>query len=81
MKALEVAVHLNSDITGERIAEIDPDVIDKDDPEIMEDLIAAAVNKALDQAEVLGREELEKATKGIMPNIPGLDLGKLGFGA
>jgi len=61
--------------------QIDPDIIDKDDPEIMEDLIAAAVNKALDQAEVRGREELEKATKGIMPNIPGLDLGKLGFGA
>ncbi len=59
---------------------IDPDIIDKDDPEIMADLITAAVNKALDQAEVRGREELEKATKGILPNIPGLDLGKFGLG-
>jgi len=27
MNALEVAVHLNSEITAERVAEIDPDVI------------------------------------------------------
>lgn len=59
---------------------IDPDIIDKDDPEIMSDLITAAVNKALDQAEVRGREELEGATKGILPNIPGFDLGRFGLG-
>lgn len=56
--------------------EIDPDVIDKNDPEIMQDLITAAVNKALEKAEERGREELEGATKGMMPNIPGLDLSK-----
>jgi nucleoid-associated protein EbfC len=56
--------------------DIDPDVIDKNESEIMEDLITAAVNKALDKAEERGREELEGATKGMMPNIPGLDLGK-----
>lgn len=60
--------------------EIDPDIIDKDDPEIMADLITAAVNKALEKAEERGREELEGATKGMMPNIPGLDLGKFGLG-
>lgn len=59
--------------------EVDPDIIDKDDPEIMVDLITAAVNKALDKAEVKGREELQNATQGIIPNIPGLDLGKLGL--
>ncbi|RMG56991.1 MAG: YbaB/EbfC family nucleoid-associated protein [Bacteroidetes bacterium] len=59
--------------------EIDPDIIDKDDPEIMADLITAAVNKALEKAEAEGREALESATKGMMPHIPGLDLGKLGF--
>ncbi len=58
---------------------IDPDIIDKDDPEIMADLIAAAINKALDQAEVRGRDELQKATQGMMPNIPGLDLSKFGL--
>lgn len=59
--------------------EVDPDIIDKDDPEIMVDLITAAVNKALDKAEAKGREELQSATQGILPNIPGLDLGKLGL--
>jgi DNA-binding YbaB/EbfC family protein len=59
---------------------IDPDIIDKDDPEIMSDLITAAVNKALDKAEARGREEIEGATKGMLPNIPGFDLGKMGLG-
>ncbi|MEM6264308.1 MAG: YbaB/EbfC family nucleoid-associated protein [Bacteroidota bacterium] len=62
--------------------EIDPDIIDKDDPEIMADLITAAVNKALSQAEARGREEMQQITQGMMPNmpnIPGMDLGKLGF--
>lgn len=60
--------------------EIDPDIIDKDDPEIMADLITAAVNKALEKAEERGKEELEGATKGMLPNIPGLDLSKFGMG-
>lgn len=59
---------------------IDPDIIDKNDPEIMEDLIAAAVNKALAQAEEKGQEAIQEATQGMMPNIPGLDLGGLGMG-
>ncbi|RMG16981.1 MAG: YbaB/EbfC family nucleoid-associated protein [Bacteroidetes bacterium] len=58
---------------------IDPDIIDKEDPEMMEDLITAAVNKALEKAEERGREELQGATKGMMPNIPGLDLSKFGM--
>ncbi|MEO0898319.1 MAG: YbaB/EbfC family nucleoid-associated protein [Bacteroidota bacterium] len=60
--------------------EVDPVVIDKDDPEIMSDLIAAAVNKALDKAEEEGRKKMEGATKGMLPNIPGLDLSKFGMG-
>ena len=59
--------------------EIDPDIIDKDDPEIMVDLITAAVNKALEKAEQRGREELESASKGFLPNVPGLDLSQFGL--
>lgn len=59
---------------------IDPVVIDKDDPELLGDLVAAAVNKALDKADEKAQVELEQATKGLMPNIPGMDLGKLGLG-
>lgn len=59
---------------------IDADIVDKDDPEMMADLITAAVNKALEKAEAKGKEELEGATKGMLPNIPGLDLTKFGLG-
>lgn len=58
---------------------IDPDIMDKNDPEILEDLVAAAVNKAIEQAEALGRQELQRATEGMMPQIPGFDLDKMGF--
>ncbi len=58
---------------------VDPDIIDKDDPETMTDLITAAVNKALEDAEEKGRAELQDATKGVLPNIPGIDFSKLGF--
>ncbi len=58
---------------------IDPEVMDKNDPEILQDLITAAVNKALEKAEELGREEMQKASKGILPDIPGLDFGKFGL--
>ena len=57
--------------------EIDPTIVDKDDTELLSDLVAAAVNKALEQAEARGKEEMQKATGGILPNIPGLNLGGL----
>lgn len=57
--------------------EIDPDVVKPDDKEMMQDLIVAAVNKALDEVDIKAKEELKKTTQGIMPNIPGLDLGSM----
>ena len=59
--------------------EVDPTIVDKDDVELMSDLITAAVNKALEQAEARGKEEMQKATDGMIPNIPGMDLGSLGI--
>lgn len=55
--------------------EIDPQVIDKNDKEILEDLVVAAVNKALASAGKLAEEEMAKITKEMIPpgmNIPGL---------
>ncbi|HED06828.1 MAG TPA: YbaB/EbfC family nucleoid-associated protein [Ignavibacteria bacterium] len=55
--------------------EIDPQVINADDKEILEDLVVAAVNKALQSASKLAEEEMAKVTKGMIPpglNIPGL---------
>jgi DNA-binding YbaB/EbfC family protein len=57
--------------------EIDSDVVRPDDKEMMQDLIIAAVNKALDEVDIKAKEELKKSTQGIIPNIPGLDLGGL----
>lgn len=49
---------------------IDPEVIDPEDPEMLEDLIVAAVNEGLSKAKELVSEEMKKLTKGL--NIPGL---------
>ncbi len=49
---------------------IDPDVIDPDDKEMLEDMVVAAVNQAMQQAEEMAQQELGKLTGGM--NIPGL---------
>jgi nucleoid-associated protein EbfC len=57
--------------------DIDPMIIKADDKILMQDLVVAAVNKALEEAEILAKEELKKATEGLLPNIPGMDLSNL----
>jgi DNA-binding YbaB/EbfC family protein len=49
---------------------IDKEVIDPSDPEMLEDLIVAAVNRALDRSRELAEEKMSEATRGFMP--PGL---------
>jgi len=49
---------------------IDPEVVNADDIEMLEDLIVAAVNEAKRKAEDLMKEEMSKVTGGI--SIPGL---------
>lgn len=57
--------------------EIDPDIIKTDDRELLQDLIVAATNKAMDSIEDSIKTHLQKATEGLMPNIPGFDLNSL----
>lgn len=56
---------------------IEPELINKEEIEILQDLIVAATNKALENVEVLSKSELQYATQGMMPNIPGLDLNSM----
>lgn len=49
---------------------IEPDVIDINEKEMLEDLILAAVNEALRQSKELAAQEMGKLTGGA--NIPGL---------
>lgn len=62
--------------------DIDPDLIrpgttPTDDREMLQDLIVAAVNKAMENVEPKIREHLKKSTEGLLPNIPGFDLGSM----
>ena len=44
---------------------IDPDVMDKDEPEMLEDLILVAVNEGLRQIEEMSKTEMDKLTGGL----------------
>lgn len=48
--------------------EIDPAAVDPDDVEMLQDLILAAVNEAMDKADKMAQEELSKVTGGM--NLP-----------
>ena len=56
---------------------IEPAVIDASDPELLEDLVIAGVNKALEEASLLAKDEMSRAAGSFLP--PGMDLSKLGL--
>lgn len=49
---------------------INPDIIDPEDKEMLEDLILAAVNEGVRQSKEMVNEEMKKLTGGV--NLPGL---------
>lgn len=54
--------------------DIDKEIINGGDKEMLEDLVVAAVNKALESAGKMAEDEMAKVTKGMLPpgmNIPG----------
>ena len=50
--------------------EIDPEAVDPEDVEMLQDLVTAAVNEALKQVDELVAQDLGKFTGGL--NIPGM---------
>lgn len=58
--------------------DIDPSLFKEEDQEILKDLIVAAVNKAILEADEKAKAHLQQATQGILPNIPGMDFSGLG---
>jgi len=54
--------------------QIEKDVVNSQDVEMLEDLILAATNKALEDSGRMAQDELAKVTNGMLPNIPGLNL-------
>ena len=52
---------------------IDPEAVDPDDVEMLEDMVLAAVNEAMRKAKDLSEQEMKKVTGGL--NMPGMPPG------
>jgi len=55
--------------------QIEKEVVNPDDVEMLEDLLLAASNKALEESQRVAQEEMARVTQGMIPpglNIPGL---------
>lgn len=66
-----VTVTISGDLVVKRLA-IDPDAIDPEDPEMLADMVTAAVNEAIRQAQELAASKMGGVTGG-------MDLGALGL--
>ncbi|MES3628631.1 MAG: YbaB/EbfC family nucleoid-associated protein [Longimonas sp.] len=71
---VKVTANGNQKITA---IEIEPDAVDPDDIELLEDLVIAGVNKALEEASEMAQQEMKNSMGGMLP--PGMDLGQLGL--
>ena len=57
--------------------EIDSSLVNENNRTILQDLIVAATNKAMANIDEITKEEFRKKTEGLLPNIPGMDLGNM----
>jgi hypothetical protein len=56
---------------------LDPGILASGDQEMVEDLLIAGVNKALESAAALAKQEMGRLAGGMLP--PGIDLSSLGL--
>ena len=69
---------VNATVNGKKEViklDIDTLLLKPEDKEMLQDLVIGAINKANAEVEVLAKEHIKKSTDGMLPNIPGLDLG------
>ena len=66
---VKAVVNGKLDVTG---IVIDPEVVDPDDVEMLQDLILAAISQAKEKAQQLQQEKMSALTGGL--NIPGMNL-------
>lgn len=71
---VKVTANGNQQITA---IEIEPDAVDPDDLELLEDLVIAGVNKALEEAGEMAQQEMKSSMGGMLP--PGMDPSQLGL--
>lgn len=64
-----VTANGQQDVVG---IKINPEVVDPEDVEMLEDLILAGIEQAREKAQELAQKEMEKATGGMLP--PGMGL-------
>ena len=50
---------------------VDPTVVTPEDVEMLEDLIVAATNQALENSKSLAQEEMQKIAGGVLGGLPG----------
>lgn len=71
-----VKVLVNGDRKVMKI-EMDESLVNASDKEMLSDLIVAATNKAMEAIDFKIKAEMKTATEGMIPNIPGMDLGSM----
>jgi DNA-binding YbaB/EbfC family protein len=66
---VKVTVNGNNNVLEVKIAK---EIVDPNDIEMLEDLIVAAFNKALQDSALMVKDEMSRVT-GMVPNIPGMN--------
>ncbi|MBN3584285.1 YbaB/EbfC family nucleoid-associated protein [Algoriphagus aestuarii] len=57
--------------------EMDESLLTPADKEMLSDLVVAATNIAMEAIDAKIKSAMKSATEGVMPNIPGMDLGSM----